>query len=117
LARWDGKIKLTQEVDDWLPSLSVKESKAVNAVVAILQQDGPAMRRPTSGQIKSAKRHKTMRELVVPAGNIRILYMFDPLRNAVLLIGGTKTNNWDKWYAENVPKAEDIYDEYLKGED
>lgn len=110
------EVRQTKQVDDWLQTLPEKEAKAVNAVVTLLQQDGPAMRRPWSGQIKSAKRHTTMRELIAPAKDIRILYMFDPSRRAVLLIAGSKTNNWDSWYGHNVPKAEELYDTYLKEE-
>lgn len=42
----------------------------------------------------------------------RILYAFDPARNAILLIGGDKTGN-DRWYDLFVPKADDLYDEHL----
>jgi hypothetical protein len=41
------------------------------------------------------------------------LYAFDPRRAATLLLGGVKTGN-DRWYEENVPKADGLYDEYLK---
>lgn len=43
----------------------------------------------------------------------RILYAFDPRRIAVLLLGGSKVGN-DRWYQENVPKADKLYDELLK---
>ena len=43
----------------------------------------------------------------------RILYAFDPVRNALLILGGDKTGN-DRWYQEYVPKAEKIYARYLK---
>lgn len=43
----------------------------------------------------------------------RILYVFDPRRNALLLLGGDKTGD-DRWYEENVPRAEQIYEQYLK---
>ena len=36
-----------------------------------------------------------------------------PRRNALLLLGGDKTGN-DRWYEENVPRAEQIYEQYLK---
>jgi len=42
----------------------------------------------------------------------RVLYIFDPARNAVLLIGGDKTGN-NRWYEVYVPIADRIYDEYL----
>jgi hypothetical protein len=43
----------------------------------------------------------------------RILYGFDPERNALLLIGGDKTGN-DRWYEIFVPIADRLYKEHLK---
>ena len=43
----------------------------------------------------------------------RILYAFDPLRNAILLIGGDKTGD-DRWYEVNVPIGDRLYDELLE---
>lgn len=42
----------------------------------------------------------------------RILYIFDPRRVALLLVGGDKTGD-DRWYEKNVPLADRIYDNYL----
>ena len=42
-----------------------------------------------------------------------MLYVFDPRRHAVLLVGGDKTGE-DRWYEMNVPRAENIYSECLK---
>ena len=39
--------------------------------------------------------------------------MFDPRRQAILLLGGDKSGRWNEWYAEAVPAADDLYDEYL----
>ena len=44
---------------------------------------------------------------------LRTFYAFDPRRTAILLIGGDKTGN-DGFYDEMVPKADKIFDEYLK---
>lgn len=44
----------------------------------------------------------------------RIFYAFDPRRQAVLLIGGDKTGVSDKrFYAQMIPLAERIWQEYL----
>jgi hypothetical protein len=43
----------------------------------------------------------------------RVLYAFDPRRMAILLVGGDKTGN-DRWYEENVPQADRLYDDHLK---
>jgi hypothetical protein len=42
-----------------------------------------------------------------------LLFAFDPRRCAILLLGGDKTGN-DRWYDENVPIADRLYDEHLK---
>jgi hypothetical protein len=56
-----------------------------------------------------------MRELRIQhAGDpYRVLYAFDPRRNAILLIGGNKTGK-NRWYKEFVPMADRLYDEHLK---
>jgi hypothetical protein len=43
----------------------------------------------------------------------RVLFAFDPRRAAILLLGGDKTGN-ARWYEENVPRADDIFDAHLK---
>ena len=40
--------------------------------------------------------------------------MFDPWRSAILLVGGDKSGNWTGWYREAIPRAEDLYERYLK---
>ena len=55
-----------------------------------------------------------MRELRIQhAGQpYRVLYAFDPKRQAVLLIGGVKTGD-NRWYEVHAPMADRIYREYL----
>ncbi|OPY16306.1 MAG: hypothetical protein A4E74_01907 [Syntrophus sp. PtaB.Bin075] len=43
----------------------------------------------------------------------RILYIFDPRRTAILLIGGKKTEE-RRWYDKYVPIAEKIYENHLQ---
>lgn len=42
-----------------------------------------------------------------------MLFIFDPIRRAVLLLGGNKSGRWVEWYREAIPQAERIYAEYL----
>lgn len=41
-------------------------------------------------------------------------FAFDPKRNAILLIGGDKTDRWQKWYEKSIPIADSLYDEWLE---
>lgn len=68
---------------------------------------------PHSSDLKGS-RHP-LRELRVKAqgAQIRIAYAFDPARNAVLVIGGEKAGD-DRFYRWFIPKAEDVWEQYLK---
>jgi len=62
-----------------------------------------------------------MRELRIQhrAHPYRVLYLFDPRRVALLLLGGDKTGD-DRWYARMIPVADRIYDRFreeLKGKE
>jgi len=56
-----------------------------------------------------------MRELRIPHQGrpYRVLYAFDSRRTGILLLGGDKTGN-DRWYEEQVPVADRLYDEHLR---
>jgi hypothetical protein len=38
-----------------------------------------------------------------------MLFVFDPARQAVLLVAGDKAGNWETWYRDNLPIAEQRY--------
>ncbi len=101
------------EFEDWWNGLSAEEQEDISAVVGVLEEKGPSLRRPRVGPIVSS-RHANMKELIVQhAGRpYRVLFAFDPKRHAILLIGGDKTGN-PRWYEEFVPKADDIFDKHL----
>lgn len=56
-----------------------------------------------------------MRELRIQSNGhpYRVLYAFDPVSSALLLMGGDKTGN-DNWYKESVPVAERLFAQHLK---
>jgi hypothetical protein len=55
-----------------------------------------------------------MRELRTQSAGrpLRTLYAFNPLRSAILLIGGEKTGD-DRWYDRFVPIADRIFERHL----
>ena len=59
-------------------------------------------------------RHHNLKELRASRdGALRVLFMFDPRRQVILLLGGDKTGEWSAWYEWAVPLADDLYDTYL----
>ncbi|BDB13361.1 type II toxin-antitoxin system RelE/ParE family toxin [Acidithiobacillus ferrooxidans] len=108
---WD--VEYTDEFGEWWELLTTAEQESVRASVKLLGDLGPHLGFPHSSGVLGS-RHGNMRELRVQhAGRpYRILFAFDPRRCAILLLGGDKTGN-DRWYDENVPVADQLYDEHL----
>jgi hypothetical protein len=51
-----------------------------------------------------------MKELRPPSSGtseIRLLFAFDPRREAIFLVAGDKAGNWDGWYREAIPLADE----------
>jgi hypothetical protein len=108
------EVLVTDEFREWYEELAQDDQEPIRAAMGVLERRGPNLKRPLVGEILSS-RHKNMKELIPPATDIRILFVFDPRRNALMLLGGDKAGTWDDWYLENVPHADDLYDEYLEG--
>lgn len=107
------EIEYTDEFGEWWATLTEEEQESLDASVRLLEERGPNLRFPHSSGINGSK-HDHMRELRTQHDGrpYRTLYAFDPRRCAILLIGGDKTGN-DRWYDENVPIADRLYDEHL----
>jgi hypothetical protein len=87
----------------------------VNQAILILERNGPAEGRPLVDSV-TASRIANMKELRPPSSGrseIRILLVFDPWRAAILLVAGDKSGQWGKWYRTAIPRAEQLYDDYL----
>jgi hypothetical protein len=109
---WD--IEGTDEFAAWFRALDDDEQGSVVYSVELLAERGPQLPFPHSSGIANS-RHGHMRELRIQHKGrpYRVLYAFDPRRTGILLLGGDKTGH-DRWYDENVPKADDLYDAYIE---
>jgi hypothetical protein len=107
-------IEFTDEFGAWWDSLTEKEQEDVRAVVVTLREKGPSLGRPQVDSAKGSKHHNLKELRIQHAGKpYRVLFIFDPRRVALLLVGGCKAGN-DRWYEQFVPIADRIYDEHLK---
>jgi hypothetical protein len=106
------EINVTDEFARWYGSLDEEDDDAVYRVVGLLEHLGPRLGFPYSSAIEGSR--YALRELRVQSGGrpLRILYAFDPKRQAVLLIGGDKTGK-DRFYERMIPQAERLWKEYL----
>jgi hypothetical protein len=108
------EVEFTDEFGQWWMSLSEDQQDDVAYSVSLLAELGPSLGFPHSSKVTSS-RQSGMRELRTQSGGkpLRTLYIFDPFRTAILLIGGDKTGN-DRWYEQFVPVADRIYQQYLE---
>ena|SRR5215813_8867277 len=61
-------------------------------------------------------RYHNMKELRPPssgATEIRMLFAFDPRREAIFLVAGDKAGNWDAWYRKAIPLADERFTQHL----
>jgi hypothetical protein len=107
-------IIVTDEFKGWYESLNELEQEAIIRVVGLLEARGANLEFPFSSGIKGSS-YPAMRELRIQRGGnpYRVLYAFDPIRQAILLVGGIKTGKGNRWYAEAIRKADKLFEEYL----
>jgi hypothetical protein len=89
------------------------------AVLNNLEVHGPGLGRPLVDTIKgsSLRNLKELRPGSSGASEVRMLFAFDPDRNAVILVAGDKAGNWTGWYKDAIPLAEERYRKHLEADD
>jgi hypothetical protein len=110
------EVEFHPSCERWADDLDTEDQEALLASIRVLRRVGPALGRPLVDSVKGSK-HKNMKELRPPSTGsteVRVLFAFDPTRTAILLLGGDKSGSWNKWYDENIPRADDRYDEHLR---
>ena len=105
-------VEYTDEFETWWSELTDAAQDDIDRVVLLLEKNGPTLGYPYSSDIKGSK--VKLRELRIQHKGhpLRVLYAFDPVRSALLLLGGDKTGK-DDWYEKNVPIAERLFAEHL----
>jgi hypothetical protein len=109
------EIILVPEVHDWYLALDGLSASLVRDAVELLAERGPALGRPSADRITGSSLHnlKELRPGSAGRTEIRILFIFDPQRQAVLLVAGDKAGNWTRWYRDAIKLAEDRYARFL----
>lgn len=107
------EVEVTDEFVAWWLGLTADQQESLTDRVDLLAERGSDLGRPVVDRIQSS-RHHNMKELrTAQGGALRVLFMFDPRRQVILLLGGDKSGEWNAWYEWAVPLADDLYDAYL----
>ncbi|MFC8615086.1 type II toxin-antitoxin system RelE/ParE family toxin [Micromonospora purpureochromogenes] len=117
--RWT--VRVTGEVRQWLRDLRRADPdtyRRVSVAVDMLAEIGPGLGRPLVDTLRGSS-VSNLKELRPRSGRdvaVRVLFVFDPWSQAVLLVAGDKAHNWTRWYEENIPLAEITYKAWLDHE-
>ena len=112
------EVSLHPEVEAWYLALCKSEPETADLIEDAIDQlaaEGPAVRRPLADRIKGSRYHH-MKELRPPSSGtteIRLLFAFDPRREAIFLVAGDKAGNGDGWYREAIPLADERFTQHL----
>jgi hypothetical protein len=110
---WEVDTALIQE---WFSKLDSGSRAQVEAALRLLQAVGPQLGRPLVDSVVGSV-HANMKELRPGSSGrseLRILFIFDPTRKAIMLVAGDKTGLWNKWYRTSIRKADQLYTEHLE---
>ena len=111
-----------EPIGPWLDKQDNTTVACVFAALEMLQREGPTLGRPLVDTIKGSalKNMKELRPASPGNSEVRILFAFDPERNAIMLLAGDKSKGknskekWVGWYKKAIPQAEKIYQRHLQ---
>ena len=107
------EVEFTDQFEQWWSGLDLGQQTALAVRINMLESRGPDLGRPAVDRIIGS-RHHNMKELRASEGGaLRVLFAFDPRRQAILLLGGDKSGQWAEWYEWSILAADDLYDDYL----
>ncbi|KKK05460.1 type II toxin-antitoxin system RelE/ParE family toxin [Micromonospora sp. HK10] len=112
------EVRLHPEVESWflhLCSTDPTTADLVGEAIDLLAEHGPSLGRPLVDRLKGSAFHnmKELRPGSTGGTEVRMIFAFDPLREAVFLVAGDKSGQWQSWYLTAIPLADERFQEHL----
>ena len=114
MGRRNWAVEFHPACEAWADRLTQPDKEALLAAKRVLESEGPTLGRPLVDTVVGS-RHSNMKELrpgSTGRTEIRLLFAFDLDRDAILLVGGDKSDDWSGWYEKNIPTADDRFDDH-----
>lgn len=106
-------VNTSDEFDDWWERQEDDLQDAIAAHVGLLKESGPHLGRPYADRLERSTLANLKELRVQHRGEpYRVLFAFDPKREALLLLAGNKGGD-KRWYQKNIPRAEAIFARHL----
>ncbi|MBO0870461.1 MAG: type II toxin-antitoxin system RelE/ParE family toxin [Micromonosporaceae bacterium] len=112
------EVSLHVEVEAWFLDICRHDPETADSIeqaIDLLADQGPALGRPLVDRLHGSRFHnmKELRPASSGATEFRLIFAFDPLREAIFLVGGDKSGQWNAWYQKAIPLADERYEEHL----
>ena len=112
------EIRLHPEVGEWFLGLCRDDPASADLVaeaIDLLAERGPGLGRPLVDRLKGSMYHhmKELRPGSAGTSEIRMIFAFDPAREAIFLVAGDKSGRWQSWYRSAIPLADARFTEHL----
>ena len=106
-------VNETEDFEAWFECLDRRDQEAVERVVWLLKMRGVTLGQPSSSALRGSR--FSLRELRPKRGAspLRVLYAFDPRREALLLLGGSKAKE-PSFYRRAIVRAEALWEQHLQ---
>ncbi|MBW6457137.1 MAG: type II toxin-antitoxin system RelE/ParE family toxin [Trueperaceae bacterium] len=119
MAAWD--VVLLAPVVAWYEGLLEDDPRTAEQVAAaldLLEEFGPSLGRPLVDTLRGSQlpNLKELRPGSRGRSEVRLLFVFDPQRRAVVLVAGDKAGRWRDWYRESIRLAEARYAAWMAEE-
>ena len=107
-------VNTSDEFDRWWATCSESLQDAIAAHVGLLERVGPHLGRPYADTLSGSTISNVKELRVQHRGQpYRILYAFDPKREALLLVAGMKADG-KRWYGRALRTTERIGERHLE---
>ncbi|MBL7256250.1 type II toxin-antitoxin system RelE/ParE family toxin [Paractinoplanes lichenicola] len=112
------EVRLHPEVEAWFLDLCETDpitADLVSEAIDVLAEQGPALGRPLVDRLKGSAYHnmKELRPGSSGTTEVRMIFAFDPVREALFLVAGDKSGRWQTWYRAAIPLADSRFAEHL----
>ncbi|MFF3594053.1 type II toxin-antitoxin system RelE/ParE family toxin [Kitasatospora indigofera] len=112
------EITLLAPVEEWYLQTCEEDPKTASNILEaldLLAAVGPTLGRPAVDRIHRSRLHnlKELRPGSSGVSEVRMLFVFDADREAIVLVAGDKSGRWSQWYEEAIPLAETRYADFV----
>jgi hypothetical protein len=112
------EVSLHPEVEAWFLDICLTDPTTADLVaeaIDLLAEQGPGLGRPLVDRLKGSTFHnmKELRPGSSGSSEVRMIFAFDPTREAVFLVAGDKSGRWQAWYRTAIPLADARFEQRL----